>query len=672
MAKPLGLKTSFSLMLGVLVVGFIVFGVVSLTLMERLKVKGPLYDNVVRGKDLIADILPPPAYILEANLTVYELAANLDSGEQPQLVNRLQQLEKDFQNRADFWRKQPLPKDMSSLLLHDAFDTGSQFFRLANSDFKAALDSQDAVQINTSLRKMKLVYDAHRAAIDKIVTLANTYNEQQEAIADQGISSGRVWLSIICLASTLSAVVVTTWVARRLTTGLGGDPFYAQEVVARIAKGDLISPINSGSDSHSLLSGIRSMSDKITDVVRGIDDTNREISQSIFRVAKLSKEIVEVSAAQQHESEKVSHATDELRQILHSVQELAQSANQKNQAVESLAKAGLKSVAEILKDMDGAVSKVDSTEESVRSLAAASGEINSIVSSIKNIADQTNLLALNAAIEAARAGEQGRGFAVVADEVRTLATRTAEATTMIQVIVNGLNTKVDQTLGIMTDVSSAVKNMQTRAQDNGQVIQEMADESHESSQFGMRISEVSEQQISRLSDLDSRLHKLFETLRSGSGTLDLIHSISDVLQNSVDGLQQKIKFFSFAPEIKKDVHPDNQRRHQRARHSLHVAINLGDKLVSALAKDFSMGGMRLVVADTVQLTKGQVLHLQITPPVEELDRYLMQPAFSVNGRIVRVDRTGREFSYGIEFEPLSPESEASLRKAAEFYRTAIA
>lgn len=672
MVKPLGLKTSFSLMLGALVIGFIVFGLVSLTLMERLKVKGPLYENVVLGKDLIADILPPPAYILEANLTTYELAANLNANDRALLNKRLQQLEADFQSRADYWRKQALPKEISQLLLQDSFDSGVQFFKMTNTEFKVALDSGDAKQIQDSLRKMKVVYDTHRAAIDKIVKLANTYNEQQESIAHHDISSGRVWLLVIFVGSVLCALAVTAWVARGLIKAMGGEPYYAQDVVARIAKGDLISSINSSRDSDSLLAGIRTMSDKITDVVRGIDDTNREINQSIFRVAKLSKEIAEVSSAQQHESEKVSQATDELRQILLSVQELTQSANQKTQAVETLAKAGLKSVAEILQDMDGAVHKVDSTEESVRSLAAASGEINSIVSSIKNIADQTNLLALNAAIEAARAGEQGRGFAVVADEVRTLATRTAEATTMIQVIVDGLNTKVDQTLGIMTDVSSTVKTMQSRAKDNGQVIQEMADEAHESSQFSMRISEVSEQQINRLSDLDMRLNTLFDTLRSSGGTLDLIHSVSDVLQSSVNGLQQKIKFFNFTPEIKKEVHPGNQRRYQRARHSLHVGIQFGGKVIPSLAKDFSMGGILLVVADSLPLSKGELLSLEITPPVEELDAYLNQPAFNVTGRIVRVDRVGREFLYGVEFEKLSPASEASLRRAAEFYRTAIA
>ncbi len=672
MVKPLGLKTSFGLMLGALVVGFIVFGLVSVTLLERLKVKGPLYENVVRGKDLIADILPPPAYILEANLTVYELATRLSASDEPVLLKRMAQLEKDFQARADYWRQQPLPKEISQLLLNDAVNTGAQFFKMANTDLKAALQSKDETQIHDVLAKMKVVYESHRAAIDKIVNLANSYNQQQEVTADKHISSGRLWLLIIFGGSVVSALMVTVWVARGLTSTMGGEPHYAQEVVARIARGDLISPISSSRNSESLLSGIRSMSDKITDVVRGIDDTNREISQSIFRVAKLSKEIAEVSSAQQHESEKVSHATDELRQILLSVQELTQSANQKTQAVENLAKAGLASVAEILRDMDGAVHKVDSTEESVRSLAAASGEINSIVSSIKNIADQTNLLALNAAIEAARAGEQGRGFAVVADEVRTLATRTAEATTMIQVIVDGLNTKVDHTLGIMTDVSSTVKTMQTRAKDNGQVIQEMAAEAHESSQFSMRISDVSEQQINRLSDLDMRLNKLFDTLRSSGGTLDLIHSISDVLQKSVNGLQKKIEFFSFTSDVQKDHHPGNQRRYQRARHSLHVSINLGDKLISALAKDFSMGGVLLAVADTTHLNKGEVLHLEITPPVDELDKYLNQPSFSVKGRIVRVDRAGREFLYGIEFEKLSQESEASLRQAAEFYRAAIA
>ncbi len=671
MEKKLGLKAHFGFVIGILLLGFTVFGAVSVVMLQRLQVNGPLYANVVRGKDLIADILPPPAYLIESSLTVHELFLEPDAKGRASLVAKLERLERDFDDRTRFWNQQPLPADIAHIMSGELARSGHEFFALARDEFLPALQSGEREQSSIALSHMKVAYNAHRAAVDRVVVLANQQNSAVETEAQQLIRAGRLSLLFIFIGSMVAALLATIWVARRLFVQIGGEPAYAQHVVSELAQGKLNTPITLSNGSSSLLHGIDAMTRQMTDVIQGIDDTNREIGQSIYQVVSISRDIAKTGQQQHEESTRVSAATENLRGVMSEVLNLATSARARTESVDQLAKSDQYAIEEIIAHMRHAVAQVTDSESTVRALADASGEINSIVLNIKTIADQTNLLALNAAIEAARAGEQGRGFAVVADEVRTLATRTSGATQQIETIVGSLNARIADALGRMVNVTSVVEQARTSAEQAGESIRQIAEEAQESSHFSQEIVQASTSQLEQLRDLQIRLGCLFDALRSSEVTLSVTHSISTALQQSVGALQQKVDFFRFTPQPRQQERHNEKRRHERAHNSLFVTIAQGTSKVPALARNFSSGGLLLAAPTQLRIAKGDVLALEIKLPESELTSYLQQAPIAVRGGVVRVERGADKQLLGIEFQEVTPELARQLSSALSYYQAAV-
>jgi methyl-accepting chemotaxis protein len=663
--SQLSLKSLFALLTGVLLAGFVSFGLVAWSELDRLRVNGPLYQDIVRSKDLIADVLPPPAYIIESSLMAHELV--LGTAKDPQAhIARLRQLESEFTTRYTFWDKEPLPKNLQQPLQREAKPAGEAFFAALNSQLLPALAAGDKETAQQHLQNMQQHYLAHRAAVDTVVATAITLNQTLEKQAQADTTQAGVTMLLIFALASLLCLGAAWALGRRILRILGGEPSDTLAIVARLAEGDLrrwdLSP-----PPGSLLAGIEAVTEKMTQVMQGIDETNREVGQSIFQVVTVSKQIADASGDQQREAQAVSQATEGLRQVLGKVQQLAQDTQGYTQSAAELAQQGLGAVGQIRDNMGAAVDKVLGSEASMRELAAATSEIHTIVSSIKAIADQTNLLALNAAIEAARAGEQGRGFAVVADEVRTLATRTGEATAQITQIVGGLNTKVDGTLLTMCQVAEVVTQVQARTDDSAASIQKIAQASQDSKRASDSILDASLAQLQQLGDLDKRLQQLFATLKDSGATLNVTNTISNSLHNTVNELQNKIAYFRFDPKGA-DSHPNNKRAHQRLRNSLLVLANVpGGEKVAGVTKDFSLGGMKLAMPVDVGAKNHDLLELEIKPPANKLQGYLEQPPIHLRGRVVRISKEGTEVHYGISFDSIAPAQNKELEWVQKYY-----
>ena len=259
-------------------------------------------------------------------------------------------------------------------------------------------------------------------------------------------------------------------IKRSVQSQLGGEPAYAAEVVKIIASGDLTMPIEVRGDQNSLLGAIAAMQRDLRSLIGRIGHSANALSDMSRSVATLANEVTNVSDQQ---SQAASGMAASVQQMTVSISHIADSAGSARDVTDEsgkLSAEGAKVIAEAVTEMRRIHESVQDTSHAIDDLGKKTETISTIMNVIKEVADQTNLLALNAAIEAARAGEQGRGFAVVADEVRKLAERTSSATDEIARMIVDIQQSSGQSQHTMDEAVSRVNNGLTLAERGGETV----------------------------------------------------------------------------------------------------------------------------------------------------------------------------------------------------------
>ncbi len=251
-------------------------------------------------------------------------------------------------------------------------------------------------------------------------------------------------------------------VSRNIIKTLGGDPAVASAITQRIAGGDLTAPIDCPADDQtSLLANIRTMQDNLRKMIAAVIGNAEQVSTAAKQLLGASDEVADRARQQSDAASSMAASVEEMAVSIDQVKENAGEAHSISQEAGSISEEGATVIHGAATEMRKISDAVQSSTTIVEDLGRQSDQITSIVNTIKEIADQTNLLALNAAIEAARAGEQGRGFAVVADEVRKLAERTGHSTTeiaeMVSRIQNGTKNAVSSMQAGVEQVSNGVE-----------------------------------------------------------------------------------------------------------------------------------------------------------------------------------------------------------------------
>ncbi|MEJ2794004.1 methyl-accepting chemotaxis protein [Iodobacter sp. LRB] len=275
-----------------------------------------------------------------------------------------------------------------------------------------------------------------------------------------------VFLVLVIIAMTLVSTLVTRQISAVLSEAIS--------IARNIAHGDFCNDIETSrkDEMGQLLLSLRAMQSHLENIIRQVSDSAEEVICYGQELAAQSGLIRTASENQNASAGAIAKSIGQMVVSIEQVNSSAQRAHSLTAESAELSNDGAKMITGVLLGMEEVEKSVTETAGIIQGLGEQSDQINSIVNVIKEIADQTNLLALNAAIEAARAGEQGRGFAVVADEVRTLAHRTTQATQEIGGVINGILQGTKAAIESMEKGVQRVKNGNEQAKAVALVVQQ--------------------------------------------------------------------------------------------------------------------------------------------------------------------------------------------------------
>jgi methyl-accepting chemotaxis protein len=410
---------------------------------------------------------------------------------------------------------------------------------------------------------------------------------------------------------------------------------------------------------------------KLSSILSNVEDSGKQMSQSAFQIATIAKETAEVSRQEEARSAEVVSETKSLSEVARTVQEQAGAAAERTREVQAKGNEGVAAVQRNIAEMDATVGEVNRVSGEIGDLESAATEITRIIDTIKEISAQTNLLALNAAIEAARAGEQGRGFAVVADEVRKLAERTTVSATEVTTIVATINERVHQLRDTMNAVVERVHAGQNVAGETSEVMAAMSSVVAEAAADNAAIVEASRQQMEQLAELEATLARLFATLDESSTKVETTAAIGDDLHGVSETMNDVMAGFNFPRTTPDERRPAGEKRKfprlERGMLVL-VASQEGSVRMESMATDLSLTGMKLIVPKELDKSLPVVLNIQM--PAATLEDYQKQKPLAIEAKICWQRMEDGRPTCGLEFTGLTEAQRAALGNVFGFYHRA--
>ena len=305
------------------------------------------------------------------------------------------------------------------------------------------------------LAQEKVVYTQLHDRAEQVVNRVN----QAYAAEDQSMQTQLQHSTLLIIGSSALALLVgliAAWVITRLIVA----PLRAVIAVAQqIASGDLSGrmEISRRDEIGQLMQAMQQMGNSLSQMVSGLQAGIEQLASSAHSLSSVTEQTTAEVSNQKDETEQVATAMNQMTATVHDVARNAEQAAQAAQTADAKVDSGQQVVRMSLQRIELLATSSNSASASIESLSAQIQNIGTVLSVIQSVAEQTNLLALNAAIEAARAGEQGRGFAVVADEVRALAKRTQQSTEEIERLVSTLRSAAQSSVQQIQQSGELVK-----------------------------------------------------------------------------------------------------------------------------------------------------------------------------------------------------------------------
>jgi|WetSurMetagenome_2_1015567.scaffolds.fasta_scaffold02539_11 methyl-accepting chemotaxis protein len=574
---------------GIFAVGFFVYSLISFSTLTRLKVNGEIYSRIVSEKDLIADILPPPEYIIESYLTAHELLNTTDKKQIEALIDKSKQLKLDYETRHDYWEKTLEKGNLKTTFTDESYQPAIEFFNLLINNYIPAVrngESETARQLLT--HEMKDAYEKHRAAIDKVVTMATAQNVTEEANARSQIKNRTSFLIafifIILIITFIIAIIIssniktvilqllsqtrklidatlagklntranpeeTNFEFREITRSINdildaviGPLNVAAEYVAKISVGDMPPVItekyngdfnNIKNNLNILINALNEIIIKAKLVADGdlivdlkLRSGNDELMQSLTEMVKSTAKIIsEFQTAANNISSSSEQMSSTSQQMSHGASEQASSAEEASSSMEQMA-------ANIQQNTENA----HQTEKIALNAAEGINKVNDAseqtLKYMQEIADKVSII-----------GEIARQTNILALNAAVEAARAGEHGKGFAVVAAEVRKLAERSQASAVEIDSLTKNSVKATKESVTFLAAIAPDISKTAKLVQEIAAASNEQNSGADQVNSAIQQLNQITQQNAAASEELATSSEELAGQAQQLMEMISFF---------------------------------------------------------------------------------------------------------------------------------
>jgi methyl-accepting chemotaxis protein WspA len=438
--------------------GLVAVLALAIFLLTTFGINSTLYQKIMLRKTALAEFEPATFFVVEPYLTLIEITATDDPLEKKRLIAQFHAQEHKAHERYAYWVETLFEGPVKRALRDEVFPSVENFFGVAQGQFVPLVENQDREDARHVLdTQIRPLYAKNHEAIDRAVKVGQEKTMAEQQSAEEQV---RLWVTtmiVVSLASVLLVAGLGLYMARGIVRSTGALISRINEMASGASDLTARVSIDSKDEIGQLGQGINAMIAKIHAVVAKVRESSLHLLSTASQIAATSKQ-------QENTVQDLSSSTTEIaaavREISATGKELSGTMGEVNDRANqaaTLAAAGRSRLIDMESTMQQLVESTASISAKLALIREKADNINVVVTTITKVADQTNLLSINAAIEAEKAGEYGRGFLVVAREIRRLADQTAVATLDIENMVRHMHDAVSAGVMQMDKFSEEVR-----------------------------------------------------------------------------------------------------------------------------------------------------------------------------------------------------------------------
>ncbi|MEF1227496.1 methyl-accepting chemotaxis protein [Vibrio fortis] len=351
------------------------------------------------------------------------------------------------------------------------------------------------------------------------------------------------WQLFLCLVIAGAILSSLIFSIKRMLALLGGEPKDVREAVQAVAQGKIQTSFETKPENGSIYHAVQQMSQSLAELVSNLNASMLALRGELQRVEDRAGSIAQLTETQQQSTEMIATAMTEMASSANNVADSAGDTARNTDEADKQSQHTQRLIHNTVDNIQGLAGQLNTASEAVANLDNDVNNIVKVLDVIGDIAEQTNLLALNAAIEAARAGEQGRGFAVVADEVRNLAGRTQDSTKEIQLMINNLQEGSRNAIQTMEVCAETSQSTVTESQNASEALQQIVIALESISSMSHQIATAAAEQTQVSDDISKRINMIEESGNQLSGVVTESHNSTQTLASLSNELEAWVNRF---------------------------------------------------------------------------------------------------------------------------------